>query len=188
MNNRETFKLLSHLSQTVKAAVMTQTINLRRYQESDLEQCRSLWRELVEWHRKIYSDSSIGGDTPELFFDKHLVKVGADGVWVAAREDSVVGLIGLEIENEEGTIEPVIVSKNYRGQGVGKRLVEKAVDEARKRGVKHLNVMPVVRNKRAIHFLHEMGFNNLGHVQLFMDLSGKKWKSSLKLYEEEFDF
>ena len=85
-------------------------------------------------------------------------------------------------------MEPVIVSKACRGQGVGRMLVEKAVDEARKREMKYLNVMPVARNPKAIQFFHGMGFKTLGHVQLFMDLSGKKWKSTLKLHERDFEY
>ncbi len=147
-----------------------------------------MWRELVEWHREIYSDIRIGGEQPELFFDKHLVKVGPTQIWVAVAEERVVGLVGLEIENEEGEIEPLIVSKTYRMKGIGKMLVRKAVAEAQKEGMRILNVAPVARNEKAIRFFHEMGFRNLGQVQLFMDLSGKKWKAGIELFGKEFDF
>jgi N-acetylglutamate synthase-like GNAT family acetyltransferase len=167
---------------------VNRTVSVRNYRETDLNQCRGLWRELVEWHRKIYCDASIGGEEPELFFDKHLAKVGANQIWVAVTEDGVVGFIGLEIENEEAKIEPVIVSETYREKGVGRMLVEKAVDEAQKKGVKFLNVMPVARNEEAIRFFYEMGFRKLGHVQLFMDFPNKKWKSGLELQGRKFDF
>jgi N-acetylglutamate synthase-like GNAT family acetyltransferase len=160
---------------------------LRNYRDDDLDQCRGLWRELVEWHRKIYSDVSIGGEEPELFFDKHLAKVGTNQIWVAVTKNGVVGFTGLEIENEEAKIEPVIVSKTYRRKGVGRMLVEKAMDEARKKGVKFLSVMPVARNEDAIRFFYEMGFRNLGQVQLFMDFPNKKWKSGFELYGLKFD-
>ena len=53
---------------------------IRNYQEHDREQCRGLWRELVEWHREIYGNSSIGGDHPEDYFDKHLSLVGKENL------------------------------------------------------------------------------------------------------------
>jgi hypothetical protein len=45
---------------------------VRNYREEDREYCRSLWRELTEWHREIYQDSRIGGEHPEEYFDKYL--------------------------------------------------------------------------------------------------------------------
>ena len=167
---------------------MKQTVNVRNYQDSDLEACRGLWRELAEWHREIYSDPSIGGETPEFFFDMHLAKVGAERIWVAVVDEKVVGFIGIEIEKEEATVEPVIVSKAFRGQGIGRLLVEKAADEAQRRGLRHLNVEPVARNVEAIQFYYDIGFKTIGQVQLFIDLSGKKWKSTLKLQLHERDF
>lgn len=167
---------------------MKRTFSIRRYRDADLNRCRGFWRELVECHRELYSDVSIGGEAPELYFDKQLAKVGVNRVWVAVSEDIVVGFMGLEINEEEATIEPLIISKACRGKGAGRMLVEKAVDEAQKNGVKFLSVMPVVRNEKAIQFFYEMGFMNIGRVQLFIDFSGKKWKSGLKLCRMEFDF
>ncbi len=167
---------------------MKSVIVVRKYQDSDLEPCRRLWLELVEWHREIYSDLSIGGGEPELFFDKHLAKIGPNQIWVAAFEEKVIGIVGLIIDGKEAEMEPIIVSRAFRGQGVGKKLVERAVYEARRAGVKYLNVAPVARNAKAIQFLHSAGFKNLGHLQFFMDFSDRKWKPSLKLYECEFDY
>lgn len=167
---------------------MNGTVTVRNYRDNDLNQCRGLWRELVDWHRKIYSDVSIGGEKPELFFDKHLAKVGASQIWVAVTEDRVIGFAGLEVENEEANIEPVIVSETYRRKGVGRILLEKAVDEAQKKGVKFLSVMPVARNEDAIRFFYEMGFRKLGQVKLFLDFPTKKWKSGLELQGRKFDF
>lgn len=122
---------------------MTTSFFVRRCQESDREQCRGLWRELVEWHREIYQDSTIGGAHPEDYFDKHLAKVGPEQLWVADYNAKVVGLVGLmsglyyEVE-----IEPLIVSRAYRGKGVGKQLIQTVIAEARRRGLRSLNVSP----------------------------------------------
>jgi N-acetylglutamate synthase-like GNAT family acetyltransferase len=162
-------------------------VSVRNYRDNDLDQCRGLWRELAKWHRKIYGDVSIGGEKPELFFDKHLAKVGASQIWVAVAEDRVVGFTGLEIENEEAKIEPVIVSETHKQKGIGRMLVEKAMHEAQKKGVKFLSVMPVARNEEAIRFFYEMGFRNIGQVQLLMNFPNKKWRSGLELYGLKFD-
>jgi ribosomal protein S18 acetylase RimI-like enzyme len=68
-------------------------------------------------------------------FDKHLSRVGADNLWVAIDGSNVVGLIGLTVVNDETEIEPLIVSRAHRGRGAGKLLINRAIDEARKRGL-----------------------------------------------------
>jgi hypothetical protein len=47
---------------------MTEVI-IRKYLPIDKESCRKLWQELTEKHRQIYQDPSIGGPTPEKYFD-----------------------------------------------------------------------------------------------------------------------
>jgi GNAT superfamily N-acetyltransferase len=153
-----------------------------------MEQCRSLWKELTEWHRSIYEDPTIGGENPEDYFDDHLAKVGPESLWVAVHGDIVVGLVGLIPAAEEAEIEPLIVSKDYRKKGVGEKLVKTVVSEARNLGVKLLNVKPVGRNIRAIRFLYKRGFKNLGQIELFLDLSGHKWESGPELFGCKFSF
>lgn len=165
---------------------MTTIVTVRNFQNRDLSECRGLWRELVEWHREIYSDDSIGGQDVELAFDRHLAKIGSKKIWVAIMNDAVIGLIGLQFDGEEASIEPVIVGKKYRGKRVGKLLIEKVIDETQKKRIKYRNVSPVLRNEEAIRFFYEMGFTNIGHIQLFMDFSKKKWKSSVYLHGKKF--
>jgi GNAT superfamily N-acetyltransferase len=159
---------------------LVQNINIRNYQSSDRETCRSLWRELTEWHRQIYQDSAIGGENPGEHFDNHLSKVGPSRIWVATIDSEVVGLIGLDVSGYENEIEPLIVTKAHRYKGVGTKLAEKAILEARKTGTS-LNVSPVARNTDAIHFFYNAGFTNLGRVEMFMDFRNRKWKSPLEL-------
>jgi hypothetical protein len=79
----------------------------------------------------------------------------------------------LIVEKGEAEVEPLIVSKNFRGQGVGTKPVETVVSEAQKRKVRFLDVKPVARNMKTIRFLHKLSFRNLGHIDMFMDFSGR---------------
>ena len=167
---------------------MTKPFDIRKYRETDREQCRSLWRELTEWHREIYQNPTIGGEHPEDYFDEHLAKVGPERLWVAVHDSRVVELVGLMLEKNEAEIEPLIVSKNYRRKGIGKRLIETVVSDARKKGVRILNVKPVARNVETIKFLYNQGFRNVGHIDLFMDLSNYAWKSGLEIHGCKFNF
>lgn len=161
---------------------------VRKYQHEDRERCRCLWRELTDWHRKIYQDPTIGGEHPEDYFDKHLAKVGPDGLWVAVHNSKVVGLVGLVFENHETEIEPLIVSKAYRRKGVGKKLIETVISEARNKKVKFLNIGPVARNIEAIRWLYKQGFRNLAYIELFMDFSNHTWKVGPEFFGCKFDF
>ena len=147
-----------------------------------------MWRELTEWHRKIYQDPNIGGKHPEQQFDEHILKVGSERLWVATYNSKVVGLTGLMVEDEEAEIEPLIVSKNYRDKGIGKKLFEVAISEARRLGVKFITVRPVARNVQAIKFFYSQGFKNLGHIDMILDLSNYTWKQGPELFECNFKF
>ncbi len=161
---------------------------IRNYQEGDREECRSLWRELVEWHREIYQDPKIGGENPKSYFDRHLTLVGSQRLWVALSRSKVIGMVGLIVKDDEAEIEPVIVSKDYRYKSVGKQLIERTILEAKKIGIRYLNVKTVARNLEAIDFYYKQGFLNIGNIELFMDFAGRKWESGLKLNGHDFNF
>ena len=171
---------------------MTTSITVRKYESEDREHCRNLWKELTEWHREIYDDPKIGGEHPEEYFDKHLSRVGADNLWVAVDRTNVVGLVGLMVVNDETEIEPLIVSKAHRGKGAGKKLISTVIDEARKRGLRLLNIRPVARNTKTIRFLYEQGFKTLGYIELFIDLTGPSarynWKPGPTIYGCDFNY
>ena len=159
---------------------------VRRYQETDKERCRDLWRELVEWHREIYANPTIGGARPEDYFDRHLTRVGSGKIWVVEHNATVVGFAGLVLEDGDFIMDPIVVASEFRGKGVGKQLVKTLIQEAQKLGASQLHVEPVARNAEAIKFYHEMGFVNVGKVQLFIDFSGKKWSRGFKMHNRKF--
>ncbi len=162
---------------------------VRPYESRDLEACRALWVELTEWHREIYAAPTIGGDDPGAQFDEHLARVGAERLWVAEEDGRVVGLTGLIHDDETTEVEPVVVSRELRGSGVGRQLVETVIAAAREAGIKQLAVRPVGRNANAIRFFGAMGFGTIGHIQLFMDFGdpeGSKWRAGEEIAGCEF--
>ena len=143
---------------------------IRRYTPDDYEACRALWVELAEWHRSIYDSPTIGGDDPGAGLDRHIEQHGSDRMWVAEVDGNVVGLAGL-IDHDDGggELEPLIVSGAHRGHGIGRKLTEQVIAAAREAGLPNLNVRPVARNHQAIRAYHEMGFDILGNIEMFMD-------------------
>jgi GNAT superfamily N-acetyltransferase len=164
---------------------------IRDYEPSDLERCRALWAEMTQRHREIYEDSSIGGDDPGLEFDAHLSHVGAGRIWVAVSAEEVVGLVSLIVDGEQAEVEPIVVSSRHRGLGIGRKLLDHAIEKARKTGVLCLGVKPVARNEEAISFFYEAGFATLGHIQMFMWLGPAEpgqWKPGPTLFGKRFDY
>jgi L-amino acid N-acyltransferase YncA len=172
-------------------------VTIRNFESGDLEGCRGLWRELIEHHRQLYEDDSIGGDDPGALFDPHLERVGAERIWVAQENGRVLGLASLLMhENEDDEreipeIEPVVVASERRGEGIGRMLTEAVVDGAVRLGVTYLCVKPVARNSDAVAFFHEAGFRTVGHVQLFRELGATEphgWKAGIRLSGRDFTF
>lgn len=161
-------------------------ITIREYRQSDFEACRSLWVELIRYHRDIYDDPTIGDDAPEQSFQPSLDNPNRKGTWVAEVEGNVAGYAGLLIFSpKEGEVEPVIVTASCRSRGIGSMLVEKVVEEATKAGVRFLSIRPVGRNTGALSLYVRLGFSALGSVELVQDLSGKydnTWKSGIEIH------
>ena len=168
---------------------MSNSVTVRRFEERDSAPCRALWAELTRWHRELYDDQSIGGDDPGSGFDGYLNEFGDSRLWVAERAGSVVGFTGLIIRGNQAEVEPVVVSRAAREQGIGGMLVTAAVDAARAEGVGQIKVSPVARNAQAIGFFHRLGFTALGHVELLMDFrrSAEYWRPGERIAGREFD-
>ena len=164
-------------------------MEVREFRSTDVEACRALYTQLVEHHREIYADSTIGGDDPGAAFDDYLALPDRVATWVAIDGDAVVGLTGLLWEGTESTIEPVVVDRRHRRAGIGRTLIETAIDESRRRGATDVNIKPVARNDSAIRAFHELGFRTLGHVQLFisLDRDGTYWRAGPTLHGRAFD-
>lgn len=164
---------------------------IRRYEAGDLDACRALWVELTQWHRDIYETPGIGDDDPGAQFDSHLERVGAERLWVADDGGEVVGLVGLMAgadDNIEIEIEPVVVSRSRRGAGIGRQLVERAIQEARAAGHPTLSVRVVARNADALAFYHRQGFRILGMLELMQDFreGERPWRPGERLAGEDF--
>ncbi|ADC90171.1 GCN5-related N-acetyltransferase [Thermocrinis albus DSM 14484] len=73
--------------------------------------------------------------------------VAADGNWFSKREGKVVG-----------AIHELVVLPQYRGKGVGKRLVEKALEYFRSRGLDTAELWVGDENYQAKNFYRSLGF------------------------------
>jgi GNAT superfamily N-acetyltransferase len=164
-------------------------VAIRAYTDADYPVGRALWVELTEYHRRLYEDPTIGGDDPGGALDAYLADPARVGSWVAVLGARVVGLTGLFERGQGAEIEPVVVLDGFRGEGIGRRLLRRAVDEAAARGFEYAAVRPVARNDRAIRSFYGAGFRTLGgHVDLTIDLTERRhvWRDGVRLHGLEF--
>lgn len=169
-------------------------IKIREYQASDYDTCRLLQGELALHHASIYQDPSIAGDDPGRGFDKYLSRKDRCGTWVAEVDGKITGFAGLlDTVGEEGTaeIEPVVISSTSRGEGIGTRLIEHVITEAKVRGFRFLTVCPVLRNEKAFALYVSLGFDHVGSVELFQGLlpkSHRNWKSGITIHGKKLKY
>jgi len=170
---------------------MLEDVKIRNYKESDNALCQKMWIELTEYHQEIYDDPSIGGENPSQVFNEHLEKYGEENIWVAEVDKIIVGLVGLIVRGKEAEVEPIIISTSYRKMGIGKKLLRFIINHASEKEIKYLSIRPVARNKNAMKIFYEMGFNIIGHIELFMNLKekeSKKWKTGIEIHDIPFEY
>lgn len=164
---------------------------IREYRNSDYAVCVALSRELAQHYADIYEVPSIVIKDQGKWFDGLMSRNDYTGMWLAEVGGQTAGFAGLFSSGEEGEIEPVVVAAGYRDKGIGTALVRYVVEEARKRKVRYLSIRPTARNKEALALFVRLGFNLVGHIDLFQDLSPKsdrKWKSGITIHGEKLKY
>jgi N-acetylglutamate synthase-like GNAT family acetyltransferase len=148
---------------------------VREYQQGDEPACRALFEELVEVHRALYPDGKIAADFQ---LEERML--------VAEEAGRVLGYVGLRRHPMSVELEPVIVGRDNRGRGVGRALVERAVEEARAAGVQRVYASPTGRNRDAIAFFHSVGLDTVGYVHVQLDLEPRERRPAERIAGCEF--
>ncbi len=150
---------------------MTDSINIVPAQEQDLPAITALIGELSNEADGLNATDRqmIEKNVRILFHDP------AAHFLVARNADTVVGFANFTTRktiihpSESGLVDELIVSREYRGKGIGKRLISKVIDKCRELGCCELEVSTMVSNKDARDFYRKCGFAEEA-VLLEMDL------------------
>jgi ribosomal protein S18 acetylase RimI-like enzyme len=113
------------------------------------------------------------------FFEKILPKLlgDKDHVLFVAEDKKIVGLVFGWKENIHpiyknefvGYIADVVVNENYRGKGVGKKLVNALEKEFKKMGLKETKLLVLKNNKKVYSLWKKIGYEEL-YVEMRKDL------------------
>ena len=136
---------------------------VRAYNEADLPQMADIWNTVVIDGEAFPQTDALDLPAAAAFF------AAQDYCGVVETDGTVVGLYILHPNNigRCGHIgnASYAVAPNLRGKGIGRRLVEDSIDQAKKHGYGLLQFNAVVKtNEGAIRIYEQLGFQRLGII------------------------
>jgi amino-acid N-acetyltransferase len=87
---------------------------------------------------------------------------------VAEGDGRLVGVAGLELYEGSALLRSVAVEESWRGSGVGRVLVERALDVARERGIEDVYLLTT----SAEHYFPRFGFSCVSRDSVAKEISG----------------
>lgn len=139
---------------------------IRPINKSDFLSIKSLVKELYDsLDEKAGMEAQLGKDK----FEEILKETNTDFL-VGVVNGKVVGYLTLNFDKaflDKGTsavIHELVISKTYRGKGVGKKLVKAAIDKCKQRGCSEIGVGTEITNARARKFYEGCGFKEIGVI------------------------
>ena len=140
------------------------TVHVRDAKKSDLEKIKSLVIELID---AVNNTEGINIDAVTRNCESILDNKNSHFL-VAEINDSVIGFINFTIRETilhsapAGLIDELVVSKDHRGKGVGRKLVQVAIEKCKQLGCCEVEVSTELSNINARKFYKKMGFKEKG--------------------------
>jgi GNAT superfamily N-acetyltransferase len=139
-------------------------LQIRKAKKSDISSFLDLYAQL-----DIDAGQILDLCSAEKLFDK-IQTYPNYNVYIAVLNDKVVGTLELLIMDNmahlgtpSGIVEDVVVQSDFRGQGIGKKMMQFALDECRKAGCYKMTLSSNLRRDRAHHFYESLGFKKHGY-------------------------
>lgn len=126
-----------------------EAVTIRRMREEDLEQVCRLEEEnfSMPWSLSAFREMV---NHPDAYY------------FVAVDRDRVCGTCGIRNLAGEGELTNVVIREEYRGSGLGQRLIGEALHEAREAGMHAFTLEVRKSNAAAIHVYEKLGFRSEG--------------------------
>ena len=86
-----------------------------------------------------------------------------EGAFIIAKDNnSVVGCVGIrKIEDKTCEMKRLFVNENYKGKGIGKKLVELIIEEAKKKNYEKIRLDTLSIMESALKIYYKNGFNKI---------------------------
>ncbi len=129
---------------------------LRKMKIEDYDNVYSLWMSCVGMGLNNLDDSKEG---IEKFLNRN-----PDTCFIALELDQIIGVIMVGSDGRRGYIYHTAVHPNYRNQGIGKALVDAALDSLIGLGINKVALVVFERNKVGNSFWEKMGFTQRNDI------------------------
>ncbi len=127
----------------------------------------------VRVHNQGYSTEPWYGSLEKPLKNEDFPQLGYDAIFLAEVDSVVVGLIDIKIRDKIGDIEDLVVLPKYRGKGIGKALLERAI-EFLKGKVDKARIETPIQSKHAIRFYFKNGFRHISNAYLIESIDRPK--------------
>lgn len=125
------------------------------------------------------SKSSFLRSWPKKEFAKYL-----EDSFVAEEDGKVVGsIVGATLENQ-GIIKLIAVEQNYRGKGIGKKLIEFILEHFKEKGTREVIARSRTQNTAGISFLKNFGFKIIKTIENYYPNGNNAYLMKKKLEGE----
>ncbi|WP_144549621.1 helix-turn-helix domain-containing GNAT family N-acetyltransferase [Bacillus sp. X1(2014)] len=182
ISNRDLTKLISSMetieSIFTKEHTSQSEVSIRTFQPGDVGFVGHL-------HGTLYENTYKFGRMFEYYVMKGLTEfmINSEGgeLWIAEVDGKVAGSIAITKSNDQvAQLRWFILDENYHGLGIGKKLIETAIDFCKKQGYKHVFLWTVSVLGAARHLYQKYNFRLTEEKQNF------EWTGS-KLVEERWE-
>lgn len=146
-------------------------MNIRLYQASDLDELKRI---TIEGFEGIAIDQNVERELGAVGKHdwrwrkaRHVdedIEANPEGVFVAEEDGSVLGYISTRLDREagKGRIPNLAVDKSARGGGIGRKLIEHALEYFRREGMAFAMIETMANNPVGQHLYPSCGFVETG--------------------------
>lgn len=97
--------------------------------------------------------------------------------WLAIEGDEIIGLVNVRpyetSRDKDNATVGITVKKSYWSKGIGRRLMNKAIEFFNKSTLHRLELLVVKDNERAVHLYRSLGFEEEGTLKEFHKIDDK---------------
>lgn len=137
---------------------MKREIEVKEFDMSRYEEVYALWKKVFP----VNTDSSYDRDKVEFFLRRN------SGTSLVAELDGVIiGALLAGHDGRRGYIHHLGVLEEYRGLGIGKRLIEETEQVLRKQGIEKVHLFVFQDNEPAKAFYRRIGFTERQDIGIF---------------------
>lgn len=137
-------------------------MKFREATEEDVELLSEFWYDLAEQMEEYSDFNKLSKDAKETSIEELKERIGKEGIGIIILEEGgeQIGYVYVEVNEERSTrdtgkyahIGVLYIKEEYRGQGYGSKLIEKAEEWAERQGCNYMTVSAEWKNQKARNF------------------------------------